>query len=232
MSKAYNNLGDAPVVKNIIFLFLTGVLFNVIAHITKIQSLNGGPGFVLYILSMLIMCATIFTLILTNFILYWWPSDYDKYDSKGRANDDTVRAPILNSNYGLIGNVFYALRNPTPINGANKGAFNPLNLLKNIGLALLLFIPVSIAFTTGMLGSMLGLLYMMLSLMFSIFYVPLSNTTCFLNLIKDHGDLLTLLFCVSIIVSSVNSFNSTTSGIISGLVGMIILYKIYKAMNK
>ena len=232
LSKAYNNLGDAPVVKNIIFLFLTGVLFNVIAHITKIQSLNGGPGFVLYILSMLIMCATIFTLILTNFILYWWPSDYDKYDSKGRANDDTVRAPILNSNYGLIGNVFYPLRNSTPINGANKGAFNPLNLLKNIGLALLLFIPVSIAFTTGMLGSMLGLLYMILSLMFSIFYVPLSNTTCFLNLIKDHGDLLTLLFCVSIIVSSVNSFNSTTSGIISGLVGMIILYKIYKAMNK
>ena len=232
LSKAYNNIGDAPVVKNIIFLFLTGILFNVIAHITKIQSLNGGPGFVLYILSMIIMCATIFTLFLTNFILYWWPSDYDKYDSKGRANDDTARAPILNSNYGLIGNVFYALRNSPTSQETKKGAFNPLNLLKNIGLALLLFIPVSIAFTTGMLGSMLGLLYMILSLMFSIFYVPLSNTTCFLNLIKDHGDLLTLLFCVSIIVSSVNSFNSTTSGIISGLVGMIILYKIYKAMNK
>ena len=221
LSRAYNNLGDAPVVKNIIFLFLTGILFNVIAHITKIQSLNGGPGFVLYILSMLIMCATIFTLFLTNFILYWWPSDYKKYDKHSHP---------LNSNYGLIGNVFYALRNTST--GPTKGAINLLSLLKNIGLALLLFIPVSIAFTTGMLGSMFGLLYMMLSLMFNIFYIPLSNTTCFLSLIKDHGDLLTILFCVSIIVSSVNSFNSTTSGIIGGLVGMIILYKIYKAMNK
>lgn len=221
LSRAYNTIGNAPVVKNIIFLFLTGILFNVIAHITKIQSLNGGPGFVLYILSMIIMCATIFTLFLTNFILYWWPSDYKKYDKQGHS---------LNSNYGLIGNVFYDLRNPAT--GPTKGAINTLNLLKNIGLALLLFIPVSIAFTTGMLGSMLGLLYMMLSLMFNIFYIPLSNTTCFLSLIKDHGDLLTLLFCVSIIVSSVNSFNSTTSGIIGGLVGMIILYKIYKAMNK
>lgn len=217
LSRAYNTIGNAPVVKNIIFLFLTGILFNVIAHITKIQSLNGGPGFVLYILSMIIMCATIFTLFLTNFILYWWPSDYHKYDKQRHS---------LNSNYGLIGNVFYALRN------TSAGSINTLNLLKNIGLALLLFIPVSIAFTTGMLGSMLGLLYMMLSLMFNIFYIPLSNTTCFLSLIKDHGDLLTLLFCVSIIVSSVNSFNSTTSGIIGGLVGMIILYKIYKAMNK
>ena len=230
LSRAYYTIGNAPVVKNIIFLFLTGILFNVIAHITKIQSLNGGPGFVLYILSMIIMCATIFTLFLTNFILYWWPSDYDKYDSKGRANE--ASAPILNSNYGLIGNVFYPLRNLSTSQETKKGAFNTLNLLKNIGLALLLFIPVSIAFTTGMLGSMLGLLYMMLSLMFNIFYIPLSNTTCFLSLIKDHGDLLTILFCVSIIVSSVNSFNSTTSGIISGLVGMIILYKIYKAMNK
>ena len=235
LSDAYFRIGKAPLVKNIIFLFLTGLLFNVIAHITKIQSLNGGPGFVLYILSLIIMCATIFTLFLTNFILYWWPGDYDKYDSNGKAATDTSRPPLLNKNFGLVGNVFYALRNPStsnyPSGKPRPGPINPVNLLKNIGLALLLFIPVSIAFTTGMLGSMVGLLYMILSLMFNIYYIPLSNTTCFLNLIKDHGDLLTILFCISIIVSSVNSFNSTTSGIIGGLVGVIILYKIYKALN-
>ena len=231
LSKAYSRIDEAPLVKNIIFLFLTGLLFNVIAHITKIQSLNGGPGFVLYILSLVIMCATIFTLFLTNFILYWWPGDYDKYDSNGKEATDDKTPPLLNKNFGLVGNVFYALRNHS-INKPTPGPINPVNLLKNIGLALLLFIPVSIAFTTGMLGSMVGLLYMTLSLMFNIFYIPLSNTTCFLNLIKDHGDLLTILFCISIIVSSVNSFNSTTSGIIGGLVGVLILYKIYKAMPK
>ena len=231
LANAYYDIGEAPLVKNIIFLFLTGLLFNVIAHITKIQSLNGGPGFVLYILSLVIMGATIYTLFLTNFILYWWPGDYDKYDSNGKGANDTKTPPLLNKKFGLVGNVFYALRN-SPASGTTKGPINPFNLLKNIGLALLLFIPVSIAFTTGMLGSMVGLLYMTLSLMFNIFYIPLSNTTCFLNLIKDHGDLLTILFCISIIVSSVNSFNSTTSGIIGGLVGVLILYKIYKAMPK
>lgn len=224
-SDAYNKIGNAPIVKNIIFLFLTGILFNVIAHITKIQSLNGGPGFILYILSMIIMFATICSLFLTNFILYWWPSDYNKFDNS--ASNGT---PLLNNNYQLLGNVFYALRKP--IAGTNKrGALSIFNLLKNIGLSLLLFIPVSIALTTGMLGSMLGSLYMILSLIVNLFYIPLSNTTCFLNLIKNHGDLLTILFCVSIIISSVNNFNSSTSGIIGGLVGMIILYKIYKAVN-
>lgn len=237
LSNAYLRIGNAPLVKNIIFLFLTGLLFNVIAHITKIQSLNGGPGFVLYILSLVIMGATIFTLFLTNFILYWWPGDYDKYDRHGKGANDTSKPPLLNKKFGLVGNVFYALRNPSTSYYPNTtklkpGPINPFNLLKNIGLALLLFIPVSIAFTTGMLGSMIGLLYMTLSLVFNIFYIPLSNTTCFLNLIKDHGDLLTILFCISIIVSSVNSFNSTTSGIIGGLVGVLILYKIYKAMHK
>ena len=232
LSNAYHKISTgSPVVRNIIFLFLTGMLFNIIAHITKIQYLNGGPGFVLYILSLVIMCATIFTLFLTNFILYWSPSEYYNYDKNAKNPSDTGDT-LLNKNFGLIGNVFYALRDSPPANGTSKGAFNPLNLLKNIGLALLIFIPVSIALTAGMVGSMVGLLYMILSLMFNIYYIPLSNTTCFLNLIKDHGDLLTILFCISIIVSSVNSFNSTTSGIIGGLVGVIILYKIYKALNK
>lgn len=236
LSDAYRNISiGSPLVRNIIFLFLTGMLFNIIAHITKIQYLNGGPGFVLYILSLVIMCATIYTLFLTNFILYWWPGDYDKFDSNGKGANDT-KSPLLNENFGLVGNVFYALRYPgntyyPDTNKLKPGPINPFNLLKNIGLALLIFIPVSIAFTAGMVGSMVGLLYMILSLMFNIFYIPLSNTTCFLNIIKDHGDLLTILFCISIIVSSVNSFNSTTSGIIGGLVGVLILYKIYKAMT-
>ena len=226
LSDAYTKLGDAPILKNFIFLFLTGILFNVIAYYTKIQGFNSGPGFVLYVLSMVIVCGMIFSSVITNIILYWWPGDYNKFDPKYSES----AAPVLNKNFGLFGNIFYNFRLP-PSGGNKLGPISLVNILINIGLFLLTLIPASIAFSTGILGTMLGAIYMILSLIFNIFYVPLSNTGCFLSLIKDHGDLLTLLFCISIVVSSVNNFNSTTSGTISGLVGVIILYKIYKALT-
>jgi len=227
LSNTYTKIGDAPILKNIIFLFLTGILFNVIAYYTKIQGLNNGPGFVLYALSMLIVGGMIFSSVITNVILYWWPGDYNKFDSKYSES----ASPVLNKNFGLLGNIFYNFRLP-PV-GTNKlGPLSLFNILKNMGLLLLLIIPLMFSFSIGILGTMLAAIYMIFSLIFNIFYVPLSNVDCFLSLIKDHGDLLTILFCVSIVVSSVNNFNSTTSGTIGGLVGLIILYKIYKALTK
>ena len=95
---------------------------------------------------------------------------------------------------------------------------------------LLVLIPFLISISTGLIGSMVGALYMMLSMLWNIFYIPLSNTKCFLTIIKDHGELLTILFCISILISSLKQFNSTTSGTIGGLVGLLILYKIIKNM--
>jgi hypothetical protein len=79
---------------------------------------------------------------------------------------------------------------------------------------------------------MIGTLYMIFSLVYNIFAVPLSNIEAFLTIIKDHGELLTILFCISVLLSSLDSLDSTTSGIIGGLVGLIILYKIYIYMSK
>ena len=240
LSQSYKGLSS--IFRNIIFLFLTGILFSVVAKYTGIKQLNGGPGFILYLLSMVVVFAMIFTTFATNFILYWSPAYYNKISS---TKEDTT--PILSEDYSLFHNIFYEIKTkPTTDNTSDNddqyevkktvlsrvgNEFNSIkgySIMKNVLLFFLAIIPFLLCIVTGLIGSMLGTLYMILSLVFNIFYTPLSKPSCFLSIVKDHGDLLTLLLCISIVISSVDSFNSTTSGTIAGLVGLLILYKIYK----
>jgi hypothetical protein len=219
LSRRYRNI-ESSFIKNIIFLFLTGIAFSVIAKYTGIQQLNSGTSFILYILLMVIVFASIFATFITTFILYWFPEHYNNYDKSDSS-------PILTKNYGLFNNVLYE------INDESSGKSTVVvNIIKNVCLVLLAIIPFFICLVTGYLGSIIGTLYMMFSLVYNIFAIPLSNIKCFLSIIKDHGELLTILFCISVLLSSIDSFNSTTSGIIGGLVGLIILYKIYTNMSK
>jgi hypothetical protein len=230
LSRGYRNI-KSQFLKNIIFLFLTGIAFSVIAKYTGIQQFNSGTSFILYILIMVIIFASIFSTFVTNFILYWFPEYYNKYEKS-----DTGVNPILNKNFALFNDVFYKLNNePLEKNaGIVKDIknMNVTNIIKNVCLVLLAIIPFFICLVTGYLGSMIGTLYMIFSLVYNIFAIPLSNIQCFLSIIKDHGELLTILFCISVLLSSIDSFDSTTSGIIGGLVGLIILYKIYTNMYK
>lgn len=223
LSRSYRNIKN-PFIKNIIFLFLTGIAFSVIAKYTGIQQLNSGTSFILYILMMVIVFASIFATFITTFILYWFPEHYNKYD-KSQAGGDSP--PILTKNFGLFSNVLYE-------NKSDASHKSPivLNIIKNVCLVLLAIIPFFICLVTGYLGSIIGTLYMIFSLVYNIFAIPLSKIQCFLSIIKDHGELLTILFCISVLLSSIDSFDSTTTGIIGGLVGLIILYKIYTNMSK
>lgn len=219
LSSSYKNV-ESPVLKNIIFLFLTGIAFSVIAKYTGLQQLNNGAGYILYLLTMVIVIAMIFTTFITNFVLYWYPDYYSEY----KVPFIKTSFPPLDKSYGLFYNIFYNIWNEPGLQGL-------INFLKNVGLVLLALIPILLCILTGFIGSMIGTLYMIFSLIFNIFYIPLSNFGCFLTIIKDHGELLTILFCISILLSSLDTFNSTTSGTIGGLVGLIILYKIYVNMN-
>ncbi len=228
-SRAYKNIKH-PFLKNIIFLFLTGIAFSVIAKYTGIQEFNSGTTFILYILTMVIVFAMMFTTFVTNFILYWFPEYYNKYEKT-----DTPERPILTKDFALFNNVLYYTTNEKLEKGANISKkiknINILNIIKNICLVLLALIPFLICFITGYLGSVFGTLYMILSLVYNIFATPLSNMAGLSTIIKDHGELLTILFCISVLLSSLDTLDSTTSGIIGGLVGLIILYKIYTNMS-
>jgi hypothetical protein len=80
----------------------------------------------------------------------------------------------------------------------------------------------------GLFGSAIAFNYMILTLLINFFYIPLSNIVEFLDIIKSHGNLLTILFCVTVIVASINKMNSITSGILGGLLAFIILYTLIR----
>jgi hypothetical protein len=230
LSRSYATI-TSSFLKNIIFLFLTGIAFSVIAKYTGIQQFNSGTTFILYILAMVIVFAMMFATFVTNFVLYWFPDYYNNYE-KTESPDKS----ILTKDFALFNNVLYNITHERLEKGA--GYFkkliniNIMNIILNVCLVLIAIIPFIICLITGYIGSMTGTLYMICSLVYNIFAVPLSNIEAFLTIIKDHGELLTILFCISVLLSSLDSFDSTTSGIIGGLVGLIILYKIYTHMSK
>jgi hypothetical protein len=234
LSNGYKRLGNNPIFKNFVFLILTGILFNIIAKIIGIEALNIGSGFILYLLAMVVVFAMMFTSFMSIFILYWLPEYYNKYQL------EESETPLLSKNYALLANVFFCTKKNSNEDDESPAPECPdvtvketrwVNIVKNIFLGFFLIPFILISFSTGFVGSLVGALYMTFSLLWNIIYVPLSNTKCFLNIIKDHGDLLTILFCISVVISSVNQFNSTTSGTIGGLVGLLILYKMYKSMK-
>ena len=215
-STSYQKLGDKAFgFKNIIFLLLTGILFSVMAKYAKIEALNYGPGLVIYFLLMLVVFAMLATMLLTNFSLYWGTTFYN-------ANFAPKDDPISNG-YTLFANVLYHIR-------PYLKPFNPksiLNILLNIVLIILIIISYSVCLSTGFMGSMIGLLWMIMSLLYNIFVIPILNIRCFLTIISDHSSLITLLFCIGVVLSSKGSLTPTITGILGGLVGLLMLYKIY-----
>jgi hypothetical protein len=218
LSETYKNINH-PAIKNIIFLFLTGIAFSVIAKYTGIQQFNNGVGYILYLLTLVIVFAMMFTLLATNFVLYWSPDYYNKFEDK-----DETSPPILDKTYSLFSNIFYDISAESKDNKLLKIVFN-------VCLGLLAIIPFLICLSTGLVGSLFGTLYMILSLVFNIFYIPVSNIGCIFNIIRDHSGLLTILICASALLASVDSLNSTTSGTFGGLLGLLILYKIFTSMT-
>ena len=211
-STNYQKLGDKAFgFKNIIFLLLTGILFGVIAQYAKIEALKYGPGLVIYFLLMLVVFAMLATMLLTNFLLYWTTEYYNK------------KAPYeeskISDGYTLFANVLYHI---TAFN------FNSiLNILLNILLIIVILISYSVCFSAGFLGSIIGLLWMIMSLLYNIFVIPILNIGCFFTILSDHTWLITILFCICVILSSRGRLTSTITGILSGLVGLLTLYKIY-----
>jgi len=214
---------DNVILSNIMFLLFTGILFNVIAKYTDTNELHGANGYIIYALIMLINIGTIFGLLAATIGYFWFPN---------QLLSKTLDSCNINpSYYGLIdlNELFWHIRDTEKehISNVKKVYHIFLNLL----ILLPIFIMMIISLCIGQLGSILAMIYMIFSLLFNIFYIPMSNTIEFLDIIKSHGNLLTILFCVSIVLASVDKLNPKTTGIIGGILGILILYKIITTMK-
>jgi hypothetical protein len=107
------------------------------------------------------------------------------------------------------------------------------NIFKNMFMIIFIIFSVFISLGVGSAGSLFACIYMNLSLLFNIFYIPLSNQIEFFDILKEHGNLLTILFCMGIVGSSVVAeFDPATVGVMSGILALIILIKTVKGFKK
>lgn len=205
-----------PLLSNFVFLLLTGLLFPFIGYFTKQCGLYFGP--MLYITGLLTLVAFIMSggffvgLIATIFPRKLFGTSLD-------------RCNIPPSYYRIFRpELFYPL---SEMSLSTK----VFNVIKN----LILFFPIIFLATSsivlGGLMTAVSSIYMCISLLFNIFYIPLSNPLECFSILKSHADLLTILFCVGVIGSAANSLDPTTTGVMSGILMLIIVYKAFKGMK-
>jgi hypothetical protein len=208
-----------PVLSNFMFLCFTGILFNIIANYANIPELNGANGYILYVLIMIAAFSFSVSTFVGMLFLWWAPSM--AFETYYRQCD------IPRSYYKLMDykKLFYSTYE-----------YKEKRLLHivigHIFLDILLIFPIMIMISfslgIGLISSTIAFLYIVASLLFNMFYIPLSNTVEFLDIIKSHGNLLTILFCVTVLIASLSRLNNVTTGIIGGILAVIILIKTLK----
>ena len=211
------------ILSNIMYLLFTGILFNVIAKYTNTNELNGANGYILYALIMLITCGSMYGFVATTIGYFWFPNQI--------LSKTLEPCKIDPSYYGLIDftKLFWSITD-TDKELISVGT-KVLHIFLNLLIIFPLFIMMMLSLCIGQMGSILAMIYMIFSLLFNIFYIPMSNTIEFLDIIKSHGNLLTILFCISIVLASADKLNPKTTGIIGSILGILILYKIITNLN-
>ena len=208
-----------PILSNIMFLLFTGILFNIIASYTGIKELNGANGYILYILIMLLSFSFSVSCALTMIFLWWSPPvTFEKYYRQ---------CDIPRSYYKLVNfrKLFFSFAEYKVKRPLYKKV---IHVIFDILIVIPAFIMLMLSLSLGLFSSTIAFLYMVLTLLINMFYIPLSNTVEFLDIIKSHGNLLTILFCVTVLVASINKMDSITTGIIGSLIAVIILYTLVK----
>ncbi len=107
------------------------------------------------------------------------------------------------------------------MNGIKRGIAN----LFLFFIVIFLFI---FTFAVGSLGSLMAAIDFLFGTFFKIYYIALSNSIELLDLFKNHSRLLIILLLVIVIASSRKTLPSATTGIMGGLLGLYLLYQLYK----
>ena len=223
LSRRYQEFVKNDSIKsNFMYLLFTGVLFNIIAQYSGFTWFHGANGYIIYILITIITWSFAASNVITTLILLWIP----EYILKTKLS----KCNISNSYYKLINTkkLFYSLYEYKTIQPTYKKV---LHAFFDIFLLFPTFIAILISICVGLLSGSLAMLYMVLSLLFNIFYIPMSNVVEFLDIIKSHGHLLTILFCISVLIASLSKLNKVTTGVLGSLLAILILYSIIKNIN-
>tara|TARA_B110000261_G_C13084035_1_gene357044 strand:+ start:1354 stop:2877 length:1524 start_codon:yes stop_codon:yes gene_type:complete len=226
LSKKYNStIKNNYIASNALFLIFTGLWVPILAMAGLQIASKMGPGFLLtgFLSALTTILNPVTCLVLSTCIIL------SQMMGKSVLNKFTERCGIPPDYYDLFTlKPFYKIANEE-YNLRDKVKY----ILANIFIALVYVIFVVIAFVSGMLSTILATIYMNFSLLFNFFYIPLTNTTEFLDLLKNHGDLITILFCIGIIGSSfVSKFDNTVTGIMSFLLVVIMFFKVSKSFQK
>tara|TARA_Y100000389_G_C17465180_1_gene524852 strand:+ start:3124 stop:4656 length:1533 start_codon:yes stop_codon:yes gene_type:complete len=213
-----NNIKESPIAKNMVFLLLTGIIFVIISYYTGVSFLSSGPGLFLFIIITIINIIGTFGILISiiGVILFG-------HYKKDLGNN------IKEGYYKLIKieNIFNSRKFEGSI--ANKIlAF----VMLIINCFTFIFICLPISFLTGIIGVILSILYLNIVIPIKLFLIPLTNIIPLLRIIKSHAELLTILFCISVIGASAESFDAVTTGIMSLVLVIIIGYKVLSAINK
>mgnify|MGYP006143916967 CR=1 FL=1 len=117
--------------------------------------------------------------------------------------------------------VFYTIDDKTD---GKKILYGLLNILLCIPVLIL----AAISFSIGSTMNMISGFWLSITLLFNIFFIPLSNPLECFTILKSHADLLTILFCITVIGSSSLSLDRKTTGVMSMILFLIIIYKSLK----
>lgn len=83
----------------------------------------------------------------------------------------------------------------------------------------------------ALLGNILALFYLHFYVIIGFFYVPFKNYPELLKIIKSHGNILTLLFCMIVVLAGVKVLHPTSVGVIGGILGLLVLYKLITLLS-
>lgn len=222
LSKSFQyNVRTNATLNNIVFLFLSGLIFPILGAFLGTPLLAGGPMFILLSIIGFLGMTTLNPgfMVPISFILGIIPHLYFK--------KPLSKCDIPENYYNLFSwGLFYSVEN------AETKIQKFWNVIKNILMVPIIIFFILITMMTGMVGNVFAAIYMTFSLIFNFFYIPLSNGLEFFDILKSHADLLTMIFCIVIIGSSHASFNPTTRNILSAILAVLILYKTLSGAKK
>lgn len=146
-------------------------------------------------------------------------------DSKSKLNEKSEGDPY--AYYRIFGlNNFYPI-SKGPNEPGRSLSTRIFNFVKNFYMIIAIFFMFIVSMVTGIFSFILAILYLSISVVFNTFYIPLSNPLEFFDLLKSHSQLLTLLYCAFVVGGmKTMGFNNSTVAISSGILGIIIIYKL------